>query len=157
MSVSAPATIATQLAEQLEALRGRRILAVVGSREFENRNAYALALPLIAAAVEVLDPHQILSGGADGMDTYAGAFALMMGVPFQEFLPRQQIWKPHGYEERNIKIAESCTHLLAIRCYESKTFGSGWTANRAQELGRVVQRVTIPAAGRIVTVEGHWK
>lgn len=47
---------------------------------------------------------------------------------------------PGGYRERDEKIAQDCTHLLRLACRQATTYGSGWTADRAEQLGRIVVR-----------------
>jgi len=37
-------------------------------------------------------------------------------------------------------IAADCTHLLRVAARSSRTYGSGWTADQAQRLGRLVIR-----------------
>lgn len=131
-------------------------LCVVGSRAFVNPNAYAIALPHITFALEVVAPQLLISGGADGMDTFAEAVAQSTLMAFQKFEPKNRRWAPDGYEDRNQLMALSCTHLLAIRCAKATTYGSGWTADAADGLGRQVVRITIPAVGRTAQVEGMW-
>jgi hypothetical protein len=45
-----------------------------------------------------------------------------------------------GYQGRNALIATDCTHLLRVAARSSRTYGSGWTADEAQRLGRLVVR-----------------
>lgn len=132
------------------------ILAIVGSTRFANPNAYALALPEIVLAVEALRPAKIISGEADGMDAFAKAYAVTRGIPYQGFPPAHPQWEPHGYKERNMQIAAHCTHLLAIRCQASSTYGSGFTADQAETAGRQVRRITVPIAGMFAGAKGDW-
>ncbi len=60
------------------------------------------------------------------------------------FFPKNKRWTPDGYRERNQKIVEACTHLLRItRKYGQATYGSGWAADTAESLGKVVKRVVV--------------
>ena len=49
-------------------------------------------------------------------------------------------WEPKGYKDRNMTIGLECTGMLCIRCHQSLTHGSGWTATYAARLGRLVRR-----------------
>lgn len=86
----------------------------------------------------------VISGGAPGVDTMAKTVGERMGLEVIEHLPKNQRWEPEGFKERNILIAEDCTDLLAIRNARSETYGSGWTADEAERLGRKVQRIELP-------------
>lgn len=120
-------------------------LAIVGSTQFKGDiPASRWAWAEIAAEVSRLSPEVIISGGAPGIDTLADLYADAAGIPFVPHLPKNKRWKPDGFADRNLLIAEDCTHLLAIRHPKSKTYGSGWTADRAEEMGRSVRRVTLP-------------
>jgi hypothetical protein len=122
-------------------------LAIVGSVKFSDPGAYGRARQLINVRIAELRPVAVISGGADGIDTMAEEVARQWG--FHEdhaekrlviYLPKYPRWRPEGYRHRNLLIARDCTHLLAIRCKQSTTYGSGWTADRAEELGKTVWR-----------------
>lgn len=113
-------------------------LAIVGSTSFVNPQAPDLVREWIRAAITVLEPEVVISGGAEEVDTWAEIIAGNMGVPTCIFRPKNKLWEPEGYKERNILIAKECTHLLALRCVLSKTFGSGWTAKTAEKWGKKV-------------------
>lgn len=120
-------------------------LAIVGSTKYVNDPmATALAREVIEAAITFYDPVVVISGGAVGIDTIAAEVARRDGVEVIEHLPRNPRWKPDGYEERNLLIARDCTHLLCIRHPASTTYGSGWTADQAEAMGKVVHRRSIP-------------
>jgi predicted Rossmann fold nucleotide-binding protein DprA/Smf involved in DNA uptake len=85
----------------------------------------------------------MVSGGAIGIDSIATLVANELNIRMIEHLPKNNRWKPDGFEDRNIKIAEDCSFLLCIRSSQSTTYGSGWTADRAEEMGKPVWRVTI--------------
>lgn len=86
----------------------------------------------------------VISGAAPGVDTMARTVAERMGLEVIEHEPKNLRWEPEGFKERNILIAEDCTDLLAIRWADSNTYGSGFTADRAEELGKKVQRIELP-------------
>jgi predicted Rossmann fold nucleotide-binding protein DprA/Smf involved in DNA uptake len=124
------------------------ILAVVGSTKFQRPEADLLAPQVIATFLAQLQPLRVVSGGAEGVDAMAREIASQFGWyledgSFVEHLPKHRRWSPDGFKERNVLIAEECTHLLAIRCHASKTYGSGWTADYAEKRGRTVYRVVL--------------
>lgn len=117
------------------------LLAVVGSTKVTD-NQLDLASKIIRGfLLEV--PRLVISGGALGIDTLALEIANEYDIPRRVHLPNNNRWEPDGYKARNLLIAEDCTHLLCIRTSQSTTYGSGWTADRAEEMGKTVWRVTI--------------
>lgn len=118
------------------------LLAVVGSTNVEPWQR-SLAFKIIEGFVVVEKPDVIISGGAEGIDNVADQIAYLHEIKFVEHLPEHNRWEPNGYKERNTKIAQDCTHLLCIRTQQSTTYGSGWTAEQAERLGKTVWRITI--------------
>lgn len=118
-------------------------LAIVGSTNIFEGKQWNLACLLIESFLRTLDPEEVISGGARGIDTAAKLVATGMGLSFKEYLPKVMTWEPFGFKERNLIIATECTHLLSIRSEQSTTYGSGWTADRAEEMGKTVWRVKI--------------
>lgn len=119
------------------------ILAIVGSQRLPHSWMLTRARTVIEGVLQRQRPDQIISGGAPGIDTLARFIASEHGIPMREFLPRNQRWEPDGFKARNIEIAEACTRLLCIRSAESTTYGSGWTADHADRLGKLVWRVML--------------
>jgi hypothetical protein len=117
------------------------VLAIIGSVEFSNdhRAGYA-AHNFIHNYVVDNPPNKIISGGAAGLDTIGITIANILDIPFKNYYPENPHWEPNGYKARNIEIAQVCTRLLSIRHFNSRTFGSGWTANHAEKLGKNVER-----------------
>ena len=123
-------------------------LAIVGSVHFVDPNAQRLAVRIMRAEMEMHEPEVCISGGADGIDTLFEEVAETYGYTrdngrFIAHLPANRRWRPNGYQARNILIAEDCTRLVAIRCHASKTYGSGYTADYAERLGKEVRRVIL--------------
>jgi hypothetical protein len=123
-------------------------LAVVGSAadRFTAQTA-VLARQRISLAIWRLRPTIVISGGCPkgGVDVWARDIAGVYGytIPrgdFVEHLPAHERWQPDGYKARNSTIAASCSHLLRIAARGSPTYGSGWTADQAERLGRLVVR-----------------
>lgn len=118
-------------------------LAIVGSQLFEDdEQARAWAEKLISRTLAYYGDQieMVISGGAKGIDQLGIVLAVMENLPYIEYLPTSKNWV--GYKARNILIAEDCTHLLCLTHHKSKTYGSGWTADHAQKLGKNVRRFT---------------
>ena len=128
------------------------ILAIVGSQSWADESRTLLAKFCIASAVSFLEPTLIISGGCPkGVDKWVEEEWLeRMGnddVPhkpgFQDYPAEIQAWDPpvgKGFKKRNIEVATNCDALVAIRSKSSFTYGSGWTANYAEMLGKKVWR-----------------
>ncbi len=133
-----------------------RTLVVVGSITFADRFAWRRAERIMIGELNDFEPEICASGGAQGIDTLFRQTTRMFGfehvvqlrpkewrsyIPedkdFLEFLPREDIlnfapgkprWEaPGGYRDRNVMVATAASRLIAIRCHQSSTFGSGWT------------------------------
>lgn len=87
------------------------------------------------------DATELVSGGCDGVDQYAEDEADARALQKTIFEPSQKDWE--HYRARNIQIAEYCDELVAIRSSASKTYGSGWTADYTQNLGKPVWRINL--------------
>ncbi len=106
-----------------------------------------LARQRISLAIWRLRPEVVIFGGCPkgGVNIWARDIAGVCGYTitrgdFVEHLPAQERWAPDGYQARNALIAADCTHLLRVAARSSRTYGSGWTADQAQRLGRLVVR-----------------
>lgn len=117
------------------------LLAVVGSTNVTDDQLDLAAKIMRGFYME--RPRMVISGGAVGIDTLAVTVAEFYDIPTKLFLPENNRWEPNGFKVRNLKIATDCSHLLCIRSSQSTTYGSGWTADRAEEMGKTVWRVTI--------------
>jgi predicted Rossmann fold nucleotide-binding protein DprA/Smf involved in DNA uptake len=113
-------------------------LAIVGSRTFVVPTAIEYAAEVIRYHLVHNDVTEVISGGAPGIDQLAVRIANSMGIPIAEFFPANQQWSPDGFCERNKRIVHACDGILAIRCHQAKTFGSGWTLNYAMSMGKPV-------------------
>lgn len=122
-------------------------LAIVGTRVLACPGDSERAAMWMRAAIMELQPEVVISGGAPGVDTLAEQAAASLGYEdYRVVVMRARVKRFEGfggYRERNVKIAETCTHLLQIVCRQSKTYGSGWTADHAEKLGRVVRRKVV--------------
>lgn len=114
-------------------------LAIVGSTQFEkDAQAKDQAAHYIQWVLTKYQPEVVISGGAIGIDQLAATLAAFEDIPVIEHLPKAKNWP--AYKARNILIANDCSHLLAIRHRQSTTYGSGWTADYAERIGRKVSR-----------------
>lgn len=128
----------------LERIDNRPIrLAIVGSRDFSDPDAWDTIEQIISDTITRLDPVEVISGGARGVDTVAAQIAEDMLLEVTVYESANGRWEPNGYRERNQRIADECTHLLAIRCKTSKTYGSGWTRDYAVQQGKPCQTVML--------------
>ncbi len=123
-------------------------LAIVGSQgksfsEVQKNDAINLIGLIVAEKYrwyeDLMEGLWIVSGGEPtGVDAWAEQEANSWGVPTIIHHPKTKDWQ--GFKARNILVAEACTVLYAIRSTKSTTYGSGWTADYAEKLGKEVHR-----------------
>jgi len=128
-------------------IRGRvvyDILAVVGSRHWDG-----VPYGLIKAQ-EIIEAR--LGYGHDGprLDAVVSGHAVgidRLGEDIAEALDlvviSHRFHGPGGYRERDEKIAQDATRGLCIRSSTSKSYGSGWTAERIEQLGKPIERIML--------------
>lgn len=115
------------------------ILCIVGSvRLVGNKEAYAI----IDEAYDRLKPDKVISGEADGIDSMAEERAKARGIPFQGYPPKVRRWED-GFKPRNLQMAKECTYLIRIISNKTTTYGSGWTRDRAKELGKPTEEYIV--------------
>jgi predicted Rossmann fold nucleotide-binding protein DprA/Smf involved in DNA uptake len=120
------------------------ILAIVGTRRFSNPKGLDYARMIIAYEVSQFNCwDSFVTGDAPGIDALVKETCDAWDRECQVLAPRYKRWENDGFQARNIRIAEACDELLCIRDPESTTYGSGWTADYADTLGKPVTRVTI--------------
>jgi hypothetical protein len=116
-------------------------LAIVGSVSLAGDLAAANAIEDVLARYQ---PQFVVSGGAKGIDTMAAEAARIREIVVIEYRPERQQWDgPGGFKERNLKIAADCDALVRIVAEGSKTYGSGWTRDRAKEMGKPTEEIVI--------------
>jgi hypothetical protein len=119
-------------------------LCIVGSRELSWREpTKAVVRSIIRATLTLIDPDAVISGQspAGGVDVWAEQEAKRMGFPFMPFPPRAH--NRAAYFERDIAMAEACTHLLCLESRLSMTHGARFTHDRAKQRGRVAGLIVI--------------
>lgn len=119
------------------------ILAIVGSTRLVN---HPEVFKEVRRAIFLYRPDEVISGGADGVDSIVKRVALQLGVGFREFKPEVHVWDGGdqiGYMQRNRQIATLCDRLLRITEPNPATYGSGWTRDLAAKLGKPVEEKII--------------
>lgn len=118
-------------------------LAIVGSRSLENsvEATQLIQKILMKAKVYTGNDLEIVSGGAIGIDLMAENMAKDFGIRVKLFRPKGVGWK--FYKARNDQIAEYCDELVCIRDPNSRTHGCLYTARKAEELGKKVEKHSI--------------
>lgn len=121
--------------------KGGLKLAIVGSTEIDWSPEVQR---IILDAVARLKPGLVISGGAPGVDTIAEWLARDQEIPREIYEPSVWRWEGRGgFKERNQQIADRCDHLIRIVWEKSKTYGSGWTRDRAREQGKPTEEYII--------------
>lgn len=120
-------------------------LAIVGSVSLHGN---PVAQAVIEDVLARYRPSDVVSGGARGIDTMAAeAWKLRSGRDAIVFLPKVRRWED-GFKPRNLLIAQTCDALVRIVAKDSATYGSGWTRDRAAEMGKPTEEIVIdPVSG----------
>lgn len=87
----------------------------------------------------------IVSGGARGIDEMAAEEARVRHLHVVEHLPTGTGWA--FYRARNLRIAQDCDCLVRLVDPASRTYGSGWTRDRARDLGKPTYEYVIELGG----------
>jgi hypothetical protein len=124
------------------------ILAIVGTRTFANPRILEYASLLVEHEVKSLRWDSFVTGDPEysndkGVDALCVQWCAVYDRPCKTLAPKHRRWQPEGFKARNILIAVTCDEMLCIRDPGSSTYGSGWTANYADSLGKPVTRILI--------------
>ena len=114
-------------------------LAIVGSTLLTDNPE---AIEIIEDVLDKYKPTIVISGGAEGIDIMAEEAAIRRGIETKIFLPKVARWRD-GYMPRNLLIAEECDILVRIASAKSKTYGSGWTRDRARVMGKLTEEFVV--------------
>ena len=79
---------------------------------------------------------EIVSGGADGVDTLAREFANKKGLPLVEFLPKYNLYGRAAPIKRNEEIAKYADEALAF--WDGTSKGTQYTIKFFEKLGKKV-------------------
>ena len=103
-------------------------VAVVGSRSIKNVDL-AKFLPE--------NTTEIVSGGADGVDSCARAYALENGIPLKEFLPEYNKYGKRAPLERNLLIIDYADIVFAF--WDGKSTGTVHVIKNCKKVGKEIQ------------------
>ena len=128
-------------------------LAVVGARSFVNPNGLVVARQLVEDTIEHIQALEdvadrnfgIVSGGADGVDSIGEEVADDCWYRKVIFPPRNRVWEPDGFKARNELVGQLCSFMVAVRCFRTKTWGTGHAAEYTESLGKPVARYVVCA------------
>lgn len=108
--------------------QAKKIIAVVGSRGIRSCAA-------LSARLAELAPDQVVSGGAQGVDGLAAAWARANGVPLLELRPDYAAHGPTAATHiRNAEIVRRATRVLVV--WDGKSRGTLSALNVARRLGK---------------------
>ncbi|MFS8160447.1 MAG: SLOG family protein [Candidatus Roizmanbacteria bacterium] len=114
-------------------------LGIVGSRDFHDYEKFLRIIACIDRKYNVLqDVVEIVSGGADGVDTLAERFAKDMGLKFK---PYHADWKKLGNKAgpiRNTKIVKRIHLIIALPKMTEGQYSRGTrdSINKATKSGK---------------------
>lgn len=119
-------------------------VGIVGSHKLTTAQTLEAYLRVHEIVMDLLETRNlapkdvtVVSGGASGVDNFAEqASRKLLMKPAEVYLPKKRRWEPNGFKERNILIAERSDVLHCIRSRDSATYGSGWTADYFDTLGK---------------------
>lgn len=120
--------------------KGRLLMkvAIIGSRHVDDRIDPAIVRYLPSATTE------IVSGGAEGVDTAAARVARELGIPLRVFLPD---YRSHGRQApllRNLEIVEYADEVLAF--WDGQSKGTRHTMAACIRLGKPVRLIPLSIA-----------
>ena len=93
-------------------------LAIVGTRS--PKLSYKEWESLLLREISPCDVSLIISGGAEGIDTYAKLFAGRHNIPLMEFRPDYAKYGKQAPLRRNIQIVREATNVIAFPSAESR-------------------------------------
>lgn len=108
-----------------------KIVAVVGSRGIQRCAA-------LARRLAELEPAEVVSGGAAGVDALAASWAKTHGVPLTELRPDYAAHGPTAAPHvRNAEIVRRAALVLVV--WDGRSKGTLSTLRAARRLGRPVE------------------
>lgn len=124
------------------------ILAIVGTRSFSSPRGLEYASLLVEHEVKSLRWDSFVTGDPEysndkGVDALCVQWCAVYDRLCKTLAPEFRRWQPRGFKARNILIAVTCDEMLCIRNPGTTTYGSGWTADHMETLGKPVTRILI--------------
>ena len=110
-------------------------IAIVGSR-----NAQGIPVDFILPHIPP-NASEIVSGGAEGIDSLAKEAAAKLGLKLTEFLPDYEAFGKRAPMLRNIEIVKFSDYLIAFWDHQSK--GTAFTIEQCIKLGVPFKVVSI--------------
>lgn len=114
-------------------------LAIVGTRK--PKISYSEWENLLLEKVPLNDVSLIISGGAQGIDTYAKLFAGRHHIPLMEFLPDYTKFGINAPLRRNTLIVKNASNVIAFPSADSR--GTFHTISEARRLKKTVMVINI--------------
>jgi hypothetical protein len=116
------------------------ILCIVGSKGLDGNEQVDR---IINKMLDKYRPNLVISGEEPtGVDAAAKRLTRSRGFNYQGYPPRTKRWHD-GFKSRNLAMAHACTHLIRIVSTHSTTYGSGWTRDRARDLGKFTEEFRV--------------
>lgn len=108
-------------------------LAVTGSRHWPDRDS-------VYAALDDIEPRPtlIVTGGAIGVDSYAGSWAQSRGIHLAIVRPPNHM--PQSYLDRNTVIVDLADKVIAFRA-AGRSNGTDDTIRKAEQVGKLLRIV----------------
>jgi len=114
----------------------RKMVAIIGNREGWSPLEVSMKLDVDKL---VTKDDIIVSGGAEGVDSYAQLFAKKHGIPILIIYPDPKKPSPQRFYERNEWIAEISDIIIAFNLKNNNgKSGTMQTVNYARKLGKKV-------------------
>ncbi len=114
-------------------------VAVVGSRNAQEKIKVSI-LRMIPA-----DVSEIVSGGAEGVDTYAEDLADILGVPVKKFLPDYEKYGKQAPLVRNLEIIKYADEVLAF--WDNHSKGTQHVIVNCIKMQKPVRIIPVPYDG----------
>ena len=102
--------------------------AIIGSRGLTVKNLEKYLPP---------ETTEIISGGAQGIDTCAREYAIAHNIKLTEFLPEYEKYGKNAPLKRNITIIENADVVLAF--WDGKSRGTKFVIEKCRELGKEIK------------------
>lgn len=132
-------------------------IAIVGAEEYKWKG-YDIGIVKETISNILKVPCTLISGHCPkgGVDIWAEDYANSKGIETQIYKPQHNTWRPHGYEERNILIAQNCDviYVISPRSQKSAVWNGGiWTGMYAKQLGKTVSFISITQDNKVIGPE----